>query len=249
MYSLRLRLAHWILDHRKAALAAFALISGFFACPLPRVQLRTIFSDLLPQDDPFVQVFKAHPSFGSPLTVMIMIQRKDGPPDAAGPGYDKTIYNAETLAKVWKLTRDIDLAPGVDHEQILSIATEKARYSEATPNGIDMRPLMGGAPPRQRRGDGHLPRPRQQVRRCARLPDFGRFQRDCSDGHLHRAAHRLRHRRSATCRIWWSRRATRITTYLHDRPAGADRLGLQVRVADGRHLRRHHPGTAGGIGA
>ena len=147
MYALRLRLANWILDHRKAALAVFAVITVFFACALPRVQLRTIFSDLLPQDDPFVQVFKAHPNFGSPLTVMIMIQRKDGPPGAAGGGNENTIYNADTLAKVWKLTRDIDLAPGVDHEQILSIATEKARYSEATPNGIDMRPLMGGAPP------------------------------------------------------------------------------------------------------
>jgi predicted RND superfamily exporter protein len=137
LYTLRLRLANWILDHRRAALAVFVLITLFFAWALPRVQLRTIFSDLLPQDDPFVQVFKAHPQFGSPLTVIIMVQRKDG-----------DIYNAETMAKVWKMTRDIDLAPGVDHEQILSITTEKARYSEATPNGIDMRPLMGGAPPR-----------------------------------------------------------------------------------------------------
>src|SRR3546814_13806465 len=52
------------------------------------------------------------------------------------------IYNPETLGKVWRLTRDIDLAPGVDHDQVLSIATEKARYAEATPYGIDMRPLM-----------------------------------------------------------------------------------------------------------
>jgi predicted RND superfamily exporter protein len=136
MYSLRLRLARWVLRHRRASLWLFALITLFFACGLPRVQLRTIFSDLLPQDDPFVQVYKAHPRFGSPLTVMIMVQRKD-----------KDIYNADTLAKVWKLTRDIDLTPGVDHEQILSIATEKARYAEATPDGIDTRPLMGGAPP------------------------------------------------------------------------------------------------------
>ena len=43
------------------------------------------------------------------------------------------IYNPETLDKIWRLSRDIDLAPAVDHDQILSIATEKARYSEATP--------------------------------------------------------------------------------------------------------------------
>ncbi len=140
MYSLRYRLARWVLAHRRISFLAFALITVFFAAGLPRVQLRTIFSDLLPTDDPFVQVYKAHPNFGSPLTVEIMIRRKEG----VG---EPTIYNSETLAKVWKMTRDVDLAPSVDHEQILSITTEKARYSEATPFGIDMRPLMGGAPP------------------------------------------------------------------------------------------------------
>jgi predicted RND superfamily exporter protein len=169
MYGLRLRFARWVLGHRRAALWVFALITLAFACGLPRVQLRTIFSDLLPQDDPFVQVYKAHPRFGSPLTVLIMVRRKDGPAGAAGAGYDKTIYNAQTLAKVWKLTRDIDLTPGVDHEQILSIATEKARYSEATPEGIDMRPLMGGAPPA---GDEELEVFRDRVNKAAGVRTF-----------------------------------------------------------------------------
>jgi len=65
-----------------------------------------------------------------------MVENKDG-----------NIYNAETLLKIWNLTRDIDLAPGVDHDQILSIATEKARYSEATPFGVDSQPLMGDRAP------------------------------------------------------------------------------------------------------
>ena len=59
-----------------------------------------------------------------------------------------TIYNPDTLDKVWRLTREIDLAPTVDHDQILSITTEKARYAEATPYGIDMRPLMEDSAPR-----------------------------------------------------------------------------------------------------
>ncbi len=112
------------------------MITAFFAAGLHKVELRTIFSDLLPTDDPFVQVFQDHPNFGSPLTMMVMIRRTDG-----------DIFNTETLDKVWKFTRDIDLTPGVDHEQILSITTEKARYSEATPFGIDMRPLMSDRPP------------------------------------------------------------------------------------------------------
>jgi predicted RND superfamily exporter protein len=66
-----------------------------------------------------------------------MIKRKDG-----------DIYNPETLQKVWDMTRDIDLTPAVDHDQVLSISTEKARYSEATPFGIETHPLMGDHPPR-----------------------------------------------------------------------------------------------------
>jgi predicted RND superfamily exporter protein len=131
MHSLRYRIAAWVMRHRAMAWIAFAVITLGFAAGLRNVELRTIFSDLLPADDPFVQVFKAHPNFGNPLTVTVMVKRKDG-----------DIYNHETLAKVWQMTRDIDLAPGVDHDQILSIATEKARYAEATPFGIDMRPLM-----------------------------------------------------------------------------------------------------------
>ena len=84
-----------------------------------------------PRITPYVKTYKDHPNFGNPLTVTMMVRVKDG-----------TIYNAETLAKVWRMTRDIDLAPSVDHDQILSITTEKARYAEATPFGIDMKPLM-----------------------------------------------------------------------------------------------------------
>jgi len=134
---LRLRFARWLLEHRGISLLLFALVTAAFAAGVPRVELRTIFSDMLPSDDPYVQVYSDHPGFGSPLTMMVMIRRIDG-----------DIYNAQTLAKVWTMTRDIDLAPGVDHDQIISITTEKARYSEATPAGIDMRPLMGDHPPR-----------------------------------------------------------------------------------------------------
>ncbi|MGB0955233.1 MAG: efflux RND transporter permease subunit, partial [Panacagrimonas sp.] len=117
--------------------ALFAVITVGFAIGIPSVEIRTIFSDLLPADDPFVQVFKDHPGFGNPLTVTVMVKRTDG----------KSIYNEETLQKVWDLTRDIDLTPGVNHDAIISITTEKARYAEATPQGINMRPLMGDKVP------------------------------------------------------------------------------------------------------
>ncbi len=66
----------------------------------------------------------------------IMVKRKNG-----------DIYNPETLKKVHQLTRDIDLAPFVDHDQVISISTEKLRYARATPLGIDSQPLMDNEPP------------------------------------------------------------------------------------------------------
>ncbi|MAA73287.1 MAG: RND transporter [Salinisphaeraceae bacterium] len=136
MYSLRHRFAEWVLDHRGLAYAIFGLITVFFAAGLPNVKLETVFSELLPRDDPYVQVFKEHPYFGNPLTMLVMVKRKDG-----------TIYHPDTLSKVWTLTRDIDLAPAVDHDTVISIASTKARYTNATPAGISSEALMGDSPP------------------------------------------------------------------------------------------------------
>ena len=133
---LRFRLAAWIMKHRFGVLMGFIVVTLGFVAGFPGIEIRTIFKDLLPKDDPFVQVYYDHPNFGNPLTMSIMIKRKDG-----------DIYHSDTLDKVWKMTRDIDLAPNIDHDQIISLSTEKLRYAEATPFGIDMRPLMGGHAP------------------------------------------------------------------------------------------------------
>ena len=45
---------------------AAAVIYGFSA-GIPGVEIRTIFNDLLPRDDPFVKIFFDHRNFGNPL--------------------------------------------------------------------------------------------------------------------------------------------------------------------------------------
>lgn len=137
METARYRLAKYVMFHRTAFILTMLVITVFFAVGASKVVLKTIFSDLLPKTHPFVQTYKDHPNFGNPLTVTVMIKRKDG----------KTINNPVTLQKVWDMTRNIDLIQGVDHDQILSITTEKARYAQATPFGIDSQPLMGDHAP------------------------------------------------------------------------------------------------------
>jgi len=133
---MRFRIARWVMKHRAGVSVAFIIITIAFAAGFPRVQIRTIFNDLLPVDDPFVQIFFDHRNFGNPLTMSIMVKRKEG-----------DIYNKETLAKVYQLTRDIDLTPGIDHDQLVSISTEKLRYARATPYGIDAQALMADYAP------------------------------------------------------------------------------------------------------
>ncbi|RJF86420.1 RND transporter [Oleomonas cavernae] len=136
MQNFSYRLSHAIMKNRGFSILIIALITVFFGWGCRQVELRTIFSDLLPADHPYVQTFKDHPNFGNPLTVTIMVKRTDG-----------DIYNIETLQKIWNLTREIDLAPAVDHDQVISISTEKVRYAEATPTGIDTQPVMGDTIP------------------------------------------------------------------------------------------------------
>ncbi|MGD9601142.1 MAG: RND family transporter [Gammaproteobacteria bacterium] len=151
-------MAEWIVLKRTVSLGIIIAITAFFAVGLKSVQIKTIFSDLFPANHPFVQTFKDHPNFGNPLTITLMIKRKDG-----------DIYNLETLDKVYRMTRDIDLSPSVDHDQILSIATEKARYAEATPYGVDVKPLMDAAAPKD---EAELEEFKHRVDRAANVRTF-----------------------------------------------------------------------------
>ncbi|RLA43797.1 MAG: RND transporter [Gammaproteobacteria bacterium] len=137
METARYRMARYVMHHQWVSLLILFAMTVFFAFGAMKTELKTIFSDLLPKSHPFVETYLDHPNFGNPLTVTVMVKRTDG----------GTIYNPETLQKVWDMTRNIDLTQGVDHDQILSISTEKARYAQATPFGIESEPLMGDHAP------------------------------------------------------------------------------------------------------
>ncbi len=122
---------------RRSVGVFFVLVTVGFAAGIPGIDIRTIFSDLLPADDPFVQIYKKHPNFGNPLNVGVMVKRTDG----------ETIYNEATLQKVWVLTQNLDLIQGVNHDRLISITTSKVTYAEATPYGVEMRPVMEDSVP------------------------------------------------------------------------------------------------------
>ena len=137
METIRHKVARITVRNRWYTLGAALLTTLAFGFGLLHVEAKTIFSDLFPKTHPFVKTYTDHPNFGNPLTVELMVKRTDG----------KDIYNKETLDKIWQISRDIDLVPGVDHDQIISIATGKARYTALTSDGIFSNPIMDDTPP------------------------------------------------------------------------------------------------------
>src|SRR6266496_3135666 len=130
------RWAEWLYDYRLAATIMVILLTFFFGWQLKHLDISTRFSDLLPRNHPYIQIFEKYPAFGSPFTISLVVEVKKG-----------TIYNPVTLQKIQEATRRVDLIPGVDHDQILSIASRKVKHVEATIGGIQATNLLVGPVP------------------------------------------------------------------------------------------------------
>ena len=130
------RWAEWLHEYRLAASIVVILLTVFFAWELKHLDISTRFSDLYPRNHPYIKTFEKYPAFGSPFTVSLVIEVKKG-----------TIYNPKTLEKIQEATRLVDLISGVDHDQILSIASRKVKHVEATIGGIQATNLLVGPVP------------------------------------------------------------------------------------------------------
>lgn len=130
------RWAERLYDYRMAATIVVVLLTAFFVWEVKHLDISTRFSDLYPRNHPYIKIFEKYPAFGSPFTVTLVVEAKKG-----------TIYNPKTLEKIQEATRLVDLIPGVDHDQILSIASRKVKHVEATIGGIQATNLLVGPVP------------------------------------------------------------------------------------------------------
>jgi uncharacterized protein len=128
--------AEWLYLWRLPALIIVALLTVFLGWEASKVDISTHFRDLYPASHPYVRLFDRFPTFGSPLTVSMVIRVRHG-----------TIYNRRTIAKIQEATHLFDLIPGVDHDQIFSIASPSMTHVEATVSGIQTTFLMQAGVP------------------------------------------------------------------------------------------------------
>jgi uncharacterized protein len=135
------RTAHFLIRYRWQYIILCGVITVLAIIGSTRMEFRTSFSDLLPKRSTVIDTFKQYSQFSTPINVEILIKVKDG-----------TIYTPDTLARIWRLTREIDLIPSIDHVTITSIASSKVRVTRATPEGAESVPVMPDLPPKDEAG-------------------------------------------------------------------------------------------------
>ncbi|HEY6395529.1 MAG TPA: hypothetical protein VIX12_08940, partial [Candidatus Binataceae bacterium] len=154
------RFGEWILRRRFLVLAIVGALTAFFGFFALQTQLVTSFGDLLPQDHPFIKIaHKYDQYFGSVNNVTVMIEAREG-----------TIYQPEILAKIVRMTRNMDLVYGIQHGSVRSMAT--ASYFRPLAGGVILNTpvLPNGAPKTQ----GEIDEVRSNVHKNPGVV-FGRF--------------------------------------------------------------------------
>lgn len=133
------RFAGFIIEKRNYLLAAIVLITIFFAYQTSKLNVKTIFPDLLPQGHEYIDVHnEVRNIFGGANQVLIMVQVKR--PEKGGK-YNN-IFNPDTLSKVKFITDELRKFHAVDRYKILSIAHRKVRTMKMTSMGYVSEPLM-----------------------------------------------------------------------------------------------------------
>lgn len=121
-----------LIRHRTWVVLAVALLTAVMGYLASHVEVKTVFSDLLPKNHPYVAVNQQFKStFGGSNMVSIMIEVKEG-----------DIFKPSVLAKVQKITVGLQQVDSVDTYQIISIASKKIKEVRASTEGVESRPIM-----------------------------------------------------------------------------------------------------------
>jgi predicted RND superfamily exporter protein len=121
-----------LIQQRRWVIAVVMILTAAMAWMAAHVEVKTVFSDLLPKNHPYVAVnqkFKA--TFGGSNMVSIMLETEQG-----------DIFDPKVLAKVQKVTVGLQQVDSIDTYQIVSIASKKVKEVRASTEGVESRPIM-----------------------------------------------------------------------------------------------------------
>ncbi len=106
-----------LLKHRFLVIVIIAMMTGFFLYHALHLKVESKTIDLFPSDHPYVETFvKYKDIFGGASTVLIQVEVDKG-----------DIFNPDSLSKIHRITKEIELLPAINNYQVLSIAQRKVK--------------------------------------------------------------------------------------------------------------------------
>jgi uncharacterized protein len=135
------RIGDFVLRFRAIIGAILLIISAVGVYYITRVTIRTNFDDFFPAYHHDVQLYQKWHKYGGAQTLSVMIQVRHG-----------DIFNFDTLKKIQGIQRDVDKLPGVDHNEVLSLASYRVSFAEASPGSLTIKPFMFPNVPTTRQG-------------------------------------------------------------------------------------------------
>jgi uncharacterized protein len=122
----------YVLSYRKPLAVILIAITIFMAYWALHVPIATRFEDLFPSKDPNVLLYREYRrQYGGAQTLVLMLRVHDG-----------DIFNMKTLGAIQDLTRKVDILPGVNHNEVFSLASYRVIYARAVPGALVSRPYM-----------------------------------------------------------------------------------------------------------
>src|SRR5579875_916077 len=107
-------------------------VTIFMAYWAVHVRIATRFENFFPSNHPNTLLYRQyHTHYGGAQTLAVMLRVKRG-----------DIFNYSTLQKIEDITRAVNILPGVDHNEIFSLASYRVTFASAVPGAIITRCYM-----------------------------------------------------------------------------------------------------------
>jgi predicted RND superfamily exporter protein len=120
------RLGKYILQYRAPIGLTLIVITAFMALWAARVQIGTKFENFFPANHPDTLLYRQFQyQYGGAQTLLLMLRVKDG-----------DIFNYKTLHKIQDITGEVNILPGVDHNQVFSLASYRVAFTRALPGAL-----------------------------------------------------------------------------------------------------------------
>ncbi|HKV56422.1 MAG TPA: MMPL family transporter [Candidatus Binataceae bacterium] len=121
-----LALGRYIIEHRLPIGLILIIITAFMGYWAAKVKIATRFEDFFPAQHGNTLLYRKYERhYGSAQTLLLMLRVKKG-----------DIFNSETLQKIQDITREVNILPGIDHNEVFSLASYRVGFATALPGAI-----------------------------------------------------------------------------------------------------------------